>query len=82
MDNAAFDTETMDKLYLEWSQFTKARTWRELALTEALVQARRRIDYLGVACNDSRHFDANASTFLPEIDKVLSAVGNAPERDK
>ena len=24
------DTETLDKLYLEWSQFTKARTEREM----------------------------------------------------
>ena len=29
-------TETLDKLYLEWSQFTKARTQRELELAEAL----------------------------------------------
>jgi len=29
-------TETMDKLYLEWSQFTKARNKRELALVEQL----------------------------------------------
>jgi len=25
-------TETLDKLYLEWSQFTQAKTSRELAL--------------------------------------------------
>jgi hypothetical protein len=24
------DTETLDRLYLEWSQFTGARTWRDL----------------------------------------------------
>ena len=30
------DTETLDKLYLEWSQFTKARTRRELAMERAL----------------------------------------------
>lgn len=30
------ETETLDKLYLEWSQFTKARTERELALIAAL----------------------------------------------
>lgn len=29
-------TETLDKLFLEWSQFTKARTARELALEKAL----------------------------------------------
>ena len=30
------DTEAMDKLYLEWSQFTKARTQREIAMAKAL----------------------------------------------
>lgn len=30
------ETETLDKLYLEWSQFTNARTSRELKLFELL----------------------------------------------
>jgi hypothetical protein len=30
------DTETLDKLYLEWSQFTKARTAREIAMEKVL----------------------------------------------
>jgi hypothetical protein len=30
------ETETLDKLYLEWSQFTKARTAREIAMEKAL----------------------------------------------
>jgi hypothetical protein len=30
------DTETLDKLYLEWSQFTRARTLREIELLDAL----------------------------------------------
>lgn len=30
------DTETLDKLYLEWSQFTKARTAREIRMEKAL----------------------------------------------
>jgi hypothetical protein len=29
-------TETLDRLYLEWSQFTKARTQREILMIEAL----------------------------------------------
>lgn len=29
-------TETLDQLYLEWSQFTKARTAREIALVGLL----------------------------------------------
>ena len=30
------ETETLDKMYLEWSQFTKARTAREIAMGQAL----------------------------------------------
>jgi hypothetical protein len=33
------ETETLDRLFLEWSQFTKARTAKEIALTEALEAA-------------------------------------------
>ena len=32
-------TETLDKLYLEWSQFTRARNGRELAMLAALKTA-------------------------------------------
>jgi hypothetical protein len=32
-------TETLDRLYLEWSQFTTARTARELDLIAALDEA-------------------------------------------
>ena len=31
------DTETLDKLYLEWSQFTEARTAREIRMAAALM---------------------------------------------
>ena len=41
------ETETLDKVYLEWSQFTKAKTVKEIALEaenarlrEALVKLR------------------------------------------
>jgi hypothetical protein len=30
------DTETLDRLYLEWSQFTSARTAREIEMEHAL----------------------------------------------
>ena len=33
------ETETLDKLYLEWSQFTQARTARELRYEQLLRQA-------------------------------------------
>jgi hypothetical protein len=29
-------TETLDKLYLEWSQFTQARTGRELGMAKII----------------------------------------------
>lgn len=35
-------TETLDKLYLEWSQFTKAKNNREIKL-EAVVEAAREV---------------------------------------
>lgn len=44
------------------------------ALVKALLLARARIEYLGAACNDPRHFEANAATFLPALDEVLSCV--------
>lgn len=31
-ESKGVQTENLDRLYLEWSQFTKARTARELAL--------------------------------------------------
>lgn len=33
------ETETLDKLYLEWSQFTKARNKREIEARYAIKQA-------------------------------------------
>ena len=33
------DTETLDKLYLEWSQFTKAKTKHEIYLESTLNNA-------------------------------------------
>jgi hypothetical protein len=46
-------------------------------LVKALKLARARIEYLGAACNDPRHFEANANTFLPAIDDVLAVVGGS-----
>lgn len=44
-------TETLDKLYLEWSQFTKARTARELALEKIVAE---------IAKSNPNHFDTPA----------------------
>jgi hypothetical protein len=38
------NTETLDKLYLEWSQFTKARTKRELFLIDTLQRIREKAE--------------------------------------
>lgn len=40
-------TETLDKLYLEWSQFTKARTFREIAMLGALRDVEHSLKDLG-----------------------------------
>jgi hypothetical protein len=34
------ETETLDKLYLEYSQMTTARTWREIELYNEVVRLR------------------------------------------
>ena len=38
------NTETLDKLYLEWAQFTSARTWREIDMAAMLRTLRQRLD--------------------------------------
>lgn len=44
------------------------------ALVEALKLARARIEYLGAACNDPKHFNHNAEVVLPKIDAVLAVT--------
>lgn len=39
------NTETLDKLYLEWSQFTRARTKRELYLVNLLQRIRDKAEH-------------------------------------
>jgi len=41
-------------------------------LVKALRTARARIEYLGAACNDPRHFQNNMDVVLPMIDAALS----------
>ncbi len=38
------DTETLDKLYLEWSQFTKCRTAREIAYRVGVARALKELN--------------------------------------
>jgi len=44
------ETTTLDKLYLEWSQFTKAKTAKELRLREALTGSNEYIAWLQCHC--------------------------------
>lgn len=39
------ETETLDKLYLEWSQFTEARTQRETTLNNGIINALKWLDF-------------------------------------
>ena len=48
------------------------------ALVAELILARARIEYLGAACNGSRHYDYNADVVLPRIDAVIASAGNTP----
>lgn len=53
---------------------------RQIAeLVRALRLARARIEYLGAACSDPRHFQANVDTFLPALDEVLASVSGSTE---
>lgn len=46
-------------------------------LVKALELARARIEYLGAACSNPKHFEANASEFLPRIDAALAAASRS-----
>jgi hypothetical protein len=37
-EGAVMNTETLDKLYLEWSQFTKTRNDRELTISKCAAE--------------------------------------------
>jgi len=43
-------TETLDRLYLEWSQFTKARTERELHLEKLIREIAETMSWEQQAC--------------------------------
>lgn len=57
------------------SNLDGSRDAKIAALVKALKLARARIEYLGVACTDPKHYDANEKTFLPAIDELLASVG-------
>jgi hypothetical protein len=42
-------TETLDKLYLEWSQFTKAKTYRDIANEKRIAELEALVSSKGLA---------------------------------
>lgn len=48
-----FETEQIDKLYLELSQFTKATTAREIALRDALQAAEKKCAALQMIAHEA-----------------------------
>lgn len=65
------DTETLDKIYLEWSQFTKARTLRERTLAKALQNF---LDsYIAFeACGDAGHWDVESEKEIIAVRAALA----------
>lgn len=59
------DTETLDRLYLELSQFTTARTGRELVYADALYEINK-------ICNSTKH--------LNQIADIANVCGNVRVR--
>ena len=66
-------TETLDKLYLEWSELTKARTFREKRLAS---QIRWLIDYGNSVRNNcglevvNKNWDAQAKTAIDTLNET------------
>ncbi len=72
------ETETLDKLYLEWSQFTKAETSKEIALNKRVAS----LIAVLVECENyfDRHADADCDQdgFIPNEEmKLLTEVREA-----
>ncbi len=72
------NTETLDKLYLEWSQFTKAETAKEIALKKLVATMMSAL----IECED--YFDQRADAdcdqdgFIPNDEmRLLSVVRDA-----
>lgn len=57
------DTETLDKLYLEWSQFTKARTNRERNMMVVMQ--------IGVMALNGQNAEKNREIFLAQAASIL-----------
>jgi hypothetical protein len=59
-------TETLDKLYLEWSQFTNARTAREIGLLDFIKNIAGLDDRYLLSTNILKQWRDDAREFLSE----------------
>lgn len=71
------ETETLDKLYLEWSQFTKARTSRELELLEACKALSKHLTALTVMCRDSDLTRWNSGATVDTLEAARDVIAKA-----
>lgn len=62
-------TETLDRLYLEWSQFTKAKTWKEIQLEAALAAATKRAEEAERVTQGCRDLIATQRTRIAEVEQ-------------
>jgi len=70
------ETTQLDRLYLEWSQFTTARTRRELDLTEALRKAVLWADCIAMKIEGEMRSQINWRS-LEEARRILSEEQDA-----
>lgn len=74
--------ETLDKLYLEWSQFTTARTNRELAAAGALTRERMAIaDRAREIAGHYQEASDGRNTFVMFAEWVEDRIPKAEERE-
>lgn len=80
--NPSVQTETLDKLYLEWSQFTQAKTSKEIKLaslldeiSEVLEQCEAYFDNKADADHDEAGSVLNREMEL--LSSVRTAIANA-----
>lgn len=68
-------TETLDKLYLEWSQFTQANTAKEIKMASALDEMTDVLEECEAYFDNKADADHDESGFVPNREMVLlSAV--------
>lgn len=64
------DTETLDRIYLEWSQFTEARTRREIELAARVEELEHAVRDAAITLRNDR-YDVRIYNALATLDDVL-----------